>query len=81
MNSAKKIRAVLLIRSVGVSDMTVSWRFLKDFGLNLTSLKKIATDPAMKAKRLVFAEKHWHWIPAHWRGMSCALMSPSFSNS
>ena len=68
MSSASKIRSILLAKGADISRRTISWCLVIDFGLKACKpAKKLRLTPAMKAKRLGFAEKHAKWMIQQWR--------------
>jgi len=68
MSSASKIRSVLLAKGADISRRTVSRRLVMDFGLKAHKpAKKPRLTPAMKAKRLGFAEKYAKWTIQQWQ--------------
>ena len=67
MTSASKVRAVLLAKGADVSRRTVSRPLVNDFSLKSRKpAEKNRLTPAMKAKRLVFAQKHVNWTIQQW---------------
>ena len=69
-SSMKKIKAELLRRGRKVSHMTVSRRLSKEFNLkSYKSAKKPRLTPAMKAKRLQFANNHQRWTAQEWQNV------------
>ena len=66
----KKIKAELLRRGRKVSHMTVSRRLSKEFNLkSYKPAKKPRLTPAMKAKRLQFANNHQRWTAQEWQNV------------
>ena len=69
-SSMKKIKAELLCRDRKVSHMTVSRRLSKEFNLkSYKPAKKPRLTPAMKAKRLQFANNHQRWTAQEWQNV------------
>ena len=79
-SSMKKIKAELLRRGRKVSHMTVSRRLSREFNLkSYKPAKKLRLTPAMKAKRLQFANNHQRWMPRN--GKMCFFPTNRPSNS
>ena len=69
-SSMKKIKAELLRRGRKVSHMTVSRRLSKEFSLkSYKPAEKPRLTPAMKAKRLQFANNHQRWTAQEWQNV------------
>ena len=79
-SSMKKIKAELLRRGRKVSHMTVSRRLSKEFNLkSYKPAKKPRLTPAMKAKRLQFANNHQRWTAQEWQNVLFPTNRPSNS--
>ena len=62
ISSVTKIRAALMIRGVGASDINVSRRLSKEFGLkSYKPAKKTVIDTAHEGHTPVFAKKYLHY--------------------